>query len=97
MALRKIIELEGKAYINTDAGQIELGPQKTAYTAYCKITNISGTGKKGFVTLDCSNEKYQLFQQVDVPFSVEEGAPNFIKQAYLHIKTLPEWADAIDC
>jgi hypothetical protein len=28
--------------------------------------------------------------------SVSEGSENFIKQAYEHLKTLPEFADAID-
>lgn len=29
--------------------------------------------------------------------SVEQGSENFIAQAYGHLKTLPEFADAIDC
>ena len=29
--------------------------------------------------------------------SVEDGATNFIAQAYEHMKTLPEFADAVDC
>lgn len=97
MALRKIIELEGKAFIQTDAGVVELGPQKTAFTAYCKITSISGNKEKGLVMVDCGDEKYHVIKQVTVPFSVDDNAPNFIKQAYLHLKTLPEWADATDC
>jgi hypothetical protein len=32
-----------------------------------------------------------------VIFSVEENSPNFIRQAYLHLKTLPDFADSIDC
>lgn len=28
--------------------------------------------------------------------SVEEGSPNFIKQGYDYLKTLPEFAEAID-
>jgi hypothetical protein len=29
--------------------------------------------------------------------SVSDGAENFIKQAYAHLKTLPEFAGATDC
>jgi hypothetical protein len=29
--------------------------------------------------------------------AVELGAPNFIAQAYEHMKTLPEFAGAVDC
>lgn len=28
---------------------------------------------------------------------IQTGATNFIAQAYLHIKTLPEFAGAVDC
>jgi hypothetical protein len=31
----------------------------------------------------------------ECPYSLD--GPNPIKQAYLHLKTLPEFADAIDC
>jgi hypothetical protein len=29
--------------------------------------------------------------------SIEDDAPNIIKQAYLYLKALPEYAEAIDC
>lgn len=29
--------------------------------------------------------------------SIEDGAKNFVAQAYLYLKTLPEFAGAIDC
>lgn len=29
--------------------------------------------------------------------SIEDGSENFIKQGYEHLKTLPEFTDAIDC
>ena len=30
-------------------------------------------------------------------FSANLDGPNFIKQAYLYLKTLPEFSDATDC
>ena len=97
MALRKIIQIDGQAFIKTSFGQVSLGPQKTAFTAYCKITNINGDKTAGNVTLECKDDNYLILKQFEVPFSVEENAPNFVKQAYLHIKSLPDWKDAVDC
>jgi hypothetical protein len=30
-------------------------------------------------------------------FTPNMNSDNFIKQAYLHLKSLPEFADAVDC
>ena len=97
MALRKIINVEGEAFVNTQSGSISLGQQKTAFTAYCKIIGFSGDKSQGRVTIECTNNNYKMNKTFSVQFSVEDDAPNFIKQAYLHLKTLPEWEDATDC
>lgn len=97
MALRKIIQVEGEAFVNTPSGQISIGNQKTAFTAYCKIVEIRGNKERGNVTVECKSENYSISKQYVVQFSVEDGASNFVKQAYVHLKTLPEWADATDC
>jgi hypothetical protein len=97
MALRKIIQVEGEAFINTQSGSISIGQQKSAFTAYCKITNLSGDKLNGRVTVECAGDNYKINKTFAVQFSVEDNAPNFIKQAYLQLKTLPEWADATDC
>lgn len=97
MALKKIIEVQGDAYVNSAQGSVNLGNQRVAFTAYCKIVAISGNKENGKVIIECSSDNSSITKQENVPFSVEENAPNFIKQAYLHLKTLPEWADAIDC
>ena len=97
MALKKIIQVQGEAYINTADGQVSLGQQKNAFNAYCKIVSLSGTKNQGSINVQCEADGYKMVQQYQMPFSTDEGAPNFIKQAYLHLKTLPEWADATDC
>jgi hypothetical protein len=97
MALRKIIEVEGEAFVDTQLGAISIGKQKTAFTAYCKIVNLSGNKSQGRATIECAGDNYKMNKTFEVEFSVEDDAPNFMKQAYLHLKTLPEWADATDC
>ena len=97
MALRKIIQVEGEAFINSQNGRVTIGLQKTAFSAYCKIINISGNKQQGRATLECSANNNKIIQHFEIPFSVEENAPNFIRQAYVYIKSLPEWANATDC
>ena len=97
MALRKIIQVEGEAFVSTPTGQISIGNQKTAFNAYCKVVEINGNKERGRVVVECKSDNYSLTERYAVPFSVEDGAPNFVKQAYSHLKTLPEWADATDC
>ena len=46
MALRKIIETEGKSIIQTSIGNIENGIQRVSFSAYIKVVNISGNKKK---------------------------------------------------
>lgn len=55
-----------------------------AYVNYVKYDD----GKTGEITAKFSKA---------FDFSVDLEGPNPIKQAYLHLKTLPEFADAIDC
>jgi hypothetical protein len=67
--------------------------------AYIKIENIYGT--KSNLTFALAYKKHK--DDIE-PFNTEafefipmlEGV-NFIAQGYEHLKTLPEFADAIDC
>jgi hypothetical protein len=97
MALRNIITLEGEAFINTPSGSVSMGQQKSVFAAYCKIINLSGDKAQGNAIVECTGDNFKINKSFPVKFSVEEGAPNFVKQAYAHLKTLPEWADATDC
>lgn len=98
MALRKILQIEGKAYVESPTkGRVSIGDQKASVNAYCKIIKIEGNKESGMATMQIVADQYRVEETFLVPFSVTDGAPNFIKQAYEHIKTLPEWADATDC
>lgn len=73
--------------------------------AYIRIDTVSGykggldysinsyISQDGFI-----NGQGYLEQEIlhFVP-SVEDNSPNFIKQAYEDAKTLPKYADAVDC
>lgn len=72
--------------------------------AYVKIENTNGNSEQQQVIIFIyANESARISKknpvdQKDYTFqcSVEEGAPNFIKQGYDYLKTLPEFTAAID-
>jgi hypothetical protein len=97
MAFRKIIEVEGKSVIQTSVGIIENGNQQISFSAYIKIISVDGDKSKINAIVSFKGDTQQFTKQYQVPVSVETGSANFIAQTYEHLKTLPEFAGAIDC
>jgi hypothetical protein len=97
MALRKIIEAEGTAFIQSPVGVIENGTQKVSFSAYVKVNSVSGNKNQITASVHFVGDVAQFTKQYQVPVSVEAGAPNFIEQVYKHLKMLPEFAGAEDC
>jgi len=97
MALRKIIDAEGKSVIQTSIGNIENGIQRVSFSAYVKVNEISGNKTQVIANVNFKGDVQQFRKQYIVPVSVEVGAPNFIAQVYEHLKTLEEFAGAEDC
>lgn len=74
------------------------GTKTVLEDVYIKVTRIEGN------KLELLAEASLLPKEGGEPYKVERVAfapdldgDNFIKQTYLHLKTLPEFADAIDC
>jgi hypothetical protein len=97
MALRKIIEAEGKASIQTTIGLIENGTQRVSFLAYIKVININGNKNEITAYVNFKSDAQQFTKSYEVPVSVEVGSANFIAQVYAHLKTLPEFNGAEDC
>jgi hypothetical protein len=97
MALRKIIEAEGKAFIKTSLGDIQNGNQKVSFSAYVKVIAISGNKSEITANVYFLGDVAEFTKAYQVPVSVEVGSPNFIEQIYKHLKTLPEFDGAEDC
>lgn len=97
MALRKNIEAEGKSIIQAPIGNIENGIQRVTFSAYIKVTSISGNKEKLTAFVNFQSDAQQYTKQYEIPVSVESGSANFIAQAYAHLKTLPEFVGAVDC
>ena len=97
MALRKIIETEGTAVIQTSMGSINNGIQRVTFSAYIKVIQINGNKSQVDANVSFKSDTQEFHRQYRVPVSVEANAPNFIAQVYAHLKTLPEFSGSIDC
>jgi hypothetical protein len=97
MALSKIIETSGKVTIQTDIGLIENGIQNISFLAYIKVMSIEGNKNSLFANVNFKGDTQQFNKSYQIPVSVESGSANFIAQAYAHLKTLPDFAGAVDC
>lgn len=97
MALRKTISKTGKSVVYTDIGAIKNGEQSVQFSAYIKVEKIEGNKEIVNATISFEGENQQLVKVYSVPVSVDFDAPNYVKQVYLYLKTLPEFAGAVDC
>jgi hypothetical protein len=97
MSLRKIVEVEGQSFIQSQVGTVQNGIEKITFVAVCKITNVSGNKTSLDVTVSHVGEIAKFDCLYSFEPSVAEGSENFIKQAYLYLKTLPEFSGAEDC
>lgn len=89
MALKKTFSMENN-----------FGQTSVLSDCYCKITRVIGDKTQLHVNLEIQNsERNRVYRTDTYGFapSVEVDAKNFIAQAYDYIKTLPEFAGAVDC
>ena len=97
MALRKIIEVEGKSVIQTSIGSIENGTQRLSFSAYIKVIRINGDKNELTADVNFAGDIAEFNKKYVLPVSVADNASNFIAQVYEYLKTLPEFANATDC
>ena len=95
MALRQTINLTGRNIIATEAGTIDMGEISLQMTAYIKVEAVEATKQSAKATVTYKDGDKFITKNFSFAPSLEES--NFIKQAYEHLKTLPEFAGAVDC
>lgn len=71
-----------------------------APSAYIRVVNVAISGKNAMAFDVTCNRNAESIKSFDVfhyscPYCIEGENP--IRQAYLHLKSLPEFADAEDC
>ena len=97
MALKKIVEVEGNSFVQSEFGIVNNGTTKMSINALCKINFLQGNKDSVEFFVSFIDDGVKFTKQYTFQPSVSDGSPNFIKQAYLYLKTLPEFYGAIDC
>jgi len=84
-----------KSIIETREG---FSGQLTAADAYWRVFNVAGNKDKVSATVGAYVTKDgQVLTTRQYEFQPNMDGANFIKQAYEHLKSLPEFAGAEDC
>jgi hypothetical protein len=66
--------------------------------AYIKVTTVQGDKNKVIASYEFRTESNGVgFAWAASEFVPDMNGSNFISQAYLHLKTLPEFLNATDC
>lgn len=97
MALQKTLSLEGAITFKVYGVVLEEGAvTKNFANTYIKIEKVEGTKTDGIAHVSFTSGDTKWKRKFDVPLSTSDEADNFIKQAYKHLKALPEFAGATD-
>ena len=92
MALKKTINYKGVT--------IENAYHRVWGISIDKELNEDGTEKKHFIKFGLgfhSSKENEMISSYPYKCDYDIDVENPIKQAYLYLKTLPEFADAVDC
>ncbi len=72
------------------------GIEVTIPEAYIKVESTLGNKNEQQIVVSFTKNN-ALLNSKQYLFNPNMDGDNFIKQAYLHLKTLPEFSDATDC
>lgn len=99
MALKQSLQIIGTKSICEDGIAYQMGTESiTTDPLYIKIAFVGGTKDVMKVVVSFIQESTnQPIGSREYKFTLNLDGPNPIKQAYLHLKTLSEFADATDC
>jgi hypothetical protein len=68
--------------------------------AYIRVESINGNKNRITVTVAIgkkNEDNFLIAQSINCSFVPNLDGQNFISQAYTHLKTLPDFAGAMDC
>lgn len=99
MALTKIYNIKGIPSIISEGFEFNLESEVIIQKALLiKVAHVRGTKETLIASVVFADNNSSDFSKTeDFSFLLDLEGPNPIKQAYLHLKSLPEFADATDC
>lgn len=95
MAIKNQFTVQGISQISCDFGIIQSGIASLQFNAYVKVENVQCTKSTATALVSFSGQSGNMKKCYD--FTPDLSGKNFIAQAYDYLKTLPEFAGAIDC
>ena len=98
MALKKNAQLEAVVQTVVESvGMIKAVPSKVQYEdCYIKVAAVSGSKDQMSCVVEIRCAENVVINKT-YGFTPSLSGENFIKQAYIYLKTLPEFAGAEDC
>lgn len=89
-------------YYQNPVNKADVITKDVEYTnAYIQVASVGGTKNSVAIKVNVfeNASKEKLVEIYDYRFtpSVAIGSTNFIQQGYEYLKTLPEYAEAVDC
>lgn len=97
MALSKKITVQGTQYIETPTGKLPVGETSVEMDAYIRVNNVIAKKPVSFIDVEVKTGDVGRMEQYQFEADLSAGAENHIRQAYKHLKTLPEFENAVDC
>ena len=98
MALKTHLRKTGEAVISFEGQSSKLeNYTKDFGDVYIKVESVSASKNKGAAIVSFTSDANKFDKSYEINVSVQDGAENFIKQAYNYLKTLPEFSSAVDC
>lgn len=95
MALQKVISVTGKKIIMSDFGKTESGEEVISQDCYIKVVSVTVNKRETTAYVSFSGDGRQFGREYK--FETVLGDANAIAQAYVHLKSLPEFSGAKDC
>jgi hypothetical protein len=96
MALKHSATVKGDLRLETKNGSMSLGEgSKQLENCYIKVNSVIGTKSNMSAVVSFTKDDFSFLEQYE--FVPDLFGQNFIAQAYEHLKTLPEFAGAVDC
>ena len=95
MALQQTIPVSGQGYIYDGTTTIPMGQLSSDLDAYIKVLTVAGGKAELTALVQFSGTNFSFQKSFNLVPDLD--GPNFIKQVYGHLKTLPEFSGAVDC
>lgn len=95
MALTKTLSFDCTVTRSGEFGSASEKGVTTVHDAYIKVESVQGTKASAVANVSVTGASFSGAKSYE--FAPSMTGSNFIAQAYDHLKTLPEFADAVEC